>query len=110
MSARLQQLQNFLKEEPNDPFLLYAMATEYLKMEDLPQALAFYLKTIEADENYVGTYYHLGKLYEKLTNPTAAEQAYKKGMSISRSLQQNHAFSELQQAYNKLMGLDYEDE
>lgn len=110
MSNRLQQLQNFLTEEPNDPFLLYAIATEYLKLEDSEQALAYYLKSISVNENYVGTYYHLGKLYEKLKDSAAAEKTYKKGMDIARTIGQQHAFSELQQAYNKLMGLDYEDD
>jgi hypothetical protein len=31
-------------------------------------------------------------------------------MQVSRQLGQLHAFSELQQAYNKMMGLDYEDD
>lgn len=110
MSNRLQQLQNFLAEEPTNSFLLYAIATEYLKLEDLDQALAYYLKSIAINERYVGTYYHLGKLYEKLKDAAAAEKTYKKGMEIARSIGQQHALSELQQAYNKLMGLDYEDD
>ncbi len=110
MLSRLEQLRQFLEQEPNDPFLQYAIATEYLKLGDLEQALAYYLKTIEVDENYVGTYYHLGKLYEKLTDAPSAEKTYKNGMEVARKANQQHAFSELQQAYNKLMGLDYEDD
>lgn len=110
MSGRLQQLQTFLLNEPKDPFLHYALATEYVKMEDWQAALAAYLKSIEIDELYVGTYYHLGKLYEKLDNKDLAQNTYQKGMQVARQIGQQHAFSELQQAFNKLMGLDYEDD
>lgn len=110
MNDRLSQLLDFLKNEPNDPFLHYALATEYVKKQEYQQALEYYLNSIRIDEAYVGTYYHLGKLYEVLQNKEEAEKTYKKGMEVARKKGQQHAFSELQQAYNKVMGMDYEDD
>ena len=107
--SRLEQLFGFLKDDPNDPFLLYAIATEY-RQADLEKAREYYEKLLAEHESYVGTYYHAAKLYEENGQNDMAEQTYKKGMQISRREGNMHAFSELQQAYNKMMGLDYEDD
>ncbi|MFD2998776.1 tetratricopeptide repeat protein [Pontibacter toksunensis] len=107
--SRLKQLFKFLEDDPNDPFTLYAIATEY-RQADKEKALSYYERLLTEHENYVGTYYHAAKLYEELGQNDVAEQTYKKGMRISRQEGNLHAFSELQQAYNKMMGLDYEDD
>ena len=59
---------------------------------------------------YVGTYYHLGKLHERLEEGDKALEVYILGMRMARKKGDNHAFSELQGAYNKAAGLDYEDD
>ena len=107
---RLQKLLEFLKNEPNDPFLKYALATEYLSANDTSAALNYFEDLKENHEEYVGTYYHLGKLYEKLGRKEDAITTYQKGMQVARAARDNHAFSELQTVYNSAMGLDYEDD
>ena len=107
--TRLEQLYKFLEEDPNDPFTLYAIATE-LRGADPQKAMEFYEKLLTEHERYVGTYYHAASLYAELGQNDMAEQTYKKGMLVSRQEGNMHAFAELQQAYNKFMGLDYEDD
>ncbi|MHB1179839.1 MAG: tetratricopeptide repeat protein, partial [Daejeonella sp.] len=82
---RLQKLLNFLRDEPHDPFLKYALATEYLNANDPDQALYYYEDLISNHPDYVGTYYHLGKLYEQLDRKSDAIETYKKGMDDTRS-------------------------
>ena len=107
--TRLEQLLEFYKEDPSDAFTIYALATEYLKI-DTRKSKEYYEMLLAQHPNYVGTYYHAAKLYDELGQKDDAEKVYKKGMQISRQEGNMHAFSELQQAYNKFMGLDYEDE
>lgn len=107
---RLEQLQELLKSEPNDSFLRYAIATEYLKLGNNLKALEFYELVLKDDENYVGTYYHLGKLQEIMDNKDQAIATYKKGMEIARKVGNMHAFSELQSIYNQATGLGDEDD
>ena len=109
-NQRIQRLLEMLLEEPNDSFLLYALATEYLKLNDTQKALFYYLETVNSDEDYVGVYYHLAKLYEVLKENENAYETYQKGMKIARKIGDNHAFSELQSAFNIFNGLDYENE
>lgn len=107
--TRLDQLFEFYKEDPTDPFTIYAIATEYLKI-DIQKSREYYEILLANHETYVGTYYHAAKLYEQMGEKDKAEAIYKKGLKISRQEGNLHAFSELQQAYNKMMGLDYEDD
>jgi len=108
-NPRLTQLLAFYEEDPHDPFTVYAIATEYRAI-DVEKARFFYEKLLHKHPDYVGTYYHVASLYLQLQEEELAKQAYQKGMQVSRQQGQQHAFSELQQAYNKMMGLDYEDE
>lgn len=107
---RLQKLLDFIKNEPDDPFLKYALATEYLNANEKELALQYYEDLISNHPDYVGTYYHLGKLYETLDRKDDALNIYKMGMEITRKVKDMHAFSELQAVYNSASGLDYEDD
>lgn len=109
-STRLAKLLEFLQSDPNDPFVLYALATEYNTSNDTEKALEYYLKLTTDHPDYVGTYYHLGKLYEKLQQSDKAIAVYQSGMVAARNKRDMHAFSELQGAYNSAAGLDYEDD
>lgn len=99
---RLEKLHEFLIAEPNDPFLKYALATEYLRLNNQEEALKFYLDLVENHEDYVGTYYHLGKLYEALDKKEQALETYEKGIAVAGKIKDNHALSELLGVYNNL--------
>jgi tetratricopeptide (TPR) repeat protein len=108
-SNRLEKLLDFLENEPNDPFLLYAIATEYLGIKDSNSALKYFEILLLEHQNYVGTYYHLGKLYEALDRNEEAIKTYQAGMLIAHTLRDNHALSELQSVYNSAIGLNEDD-
>ena len=109
-STRLAKLLTFLTTEPDDPFILYALATEYNSLDDAENAFFYYKKLTEEHPMYVGTYYHLGKLYQKHGELEKAIETYQTGMQRSQEKGDRHAFSELQGAYNMAAGLDYEDD
>jgi tetratricopeptide (TPR) repeat protein len=94
-SDRLQQLLSLLKNNPNDSFVNFAIAKEYENFNDHENALKYYLQLVEQDKMYVGTYYHLGKLYEKMEEPGLAFSTYKDGMKVARELGDQHAYNEL---------------
>ena len=108
--SRLDKLLEFINNEPDDEFLKYALATEYLRLNDTDKALSYYEDLINNHPNYTGTYYHLGKLYEALNRKPDAIATYEKGMQITREKRDNHAFSELQAVYREAMGDDEDDD
>lgn len=95
---RLNILLDMYKNDPKDSFVIYALAKEYESGGDLEQSLNHFLLLEKQDPDYVGMYYHLGKLYEKLDNSQEALDAYDKGIQISKKIKDFHALSELNNA------------
>ena len=94
-NSRLQQLMSFLEDSPDDSFILFAIAKEYEKLKGMEKALAYYEKLTKVDPEYVGTYYHLGKLHEQEENSDQALTIYQKGIEIAKKIKDQHALSEL---------------
>lgn len=101
-TERLAQLLSFLEEEPNDPFTLYAIATEYAT-QDLEQARRYYEKLLNEHPDYVATYYHAAKLYQNVGEMNLVEETYKKGIALAQAKQDRLALRELQNAYNEFL-------
>lgn len=99
---RLEHLLEFIIKEPEDPFLKYALATEYLRLNNTEKALSFYLELVNKHTDYVGTYYHLGKLYEQLNQQNDALKIYEQGIEVAKRIKDQHALNELLGVYNTL--------
>ncbi|MCQ6956610.1 tetratricopeptide repeat protein [Mucilaginibacter aquariorum] len=108
--SRLDKLLAFIQNEPEDEFLKYALATEYLRLNDSEKALSYYEDLVNNHPNYTGTYYHLGKLYEALNRKDDAINTYEKGMEITKAKRDMHAFSELQAVYRSAKGFEEDDD
>lgn len=107
---RLEALLAFYEEDPNDAFTRFAIASEYLKRGNKEQALSFFKKLVQDQPEYVGTYYHLGKLLEALGMNADAIQTYQTGIRIANDLKDFHARAELQDALLTAQGIGFEDE
>ena len=94
-TKRLKQLMTFLDNSPGEPFIVFAIAKEYEGLGDREKALEYYLKLESSDSDYVGTYYHLGKLYEQLNEDSKAFFTYKRGIEIAKNIGDQHSLSEL---------------
>lgn len=107
---RIEQLEEFLRESPQDPFLHYALTMEYLKANDNARVIAGFENLVTNFPDYVGTYYHFGKFLEKQGDSAKAEEVYKQGILLATRLRNAHAKSELMGALNMLMGLDDDED
>jgi len=106
MTPRIEQLQEFLKDESGDSFLKYALALEYIKIEKYDIAKSCFLKLIKDDENYVASYYQLGKLSESMNDLEYAIEIYKKGIKVAQKSKNKKTLLELKEAYNLLIEND----
>ena len=102
---RLNHLLAFYKEDPNDPFNIYALANEY-KTFDQQKSLQYFELLARDHENYVATYYHLGLLYIDLGLEDKAKSAFEKGIEVATRQGEMLALRELKNAYDELM-MDY---
>ena len=99
---RINSLLEFLKEDPEDGFVRFALAKEYEKMGTLKMALDTYLELKSLDANYVGLYYHLGGLYEILNEKENALKTYEEGIAVAKKIADFHSLSELHNAKTNL--------
>ena len=95
MSDRLELLKKMLSEDPNDSFLLFAVAKEYESLAKLDLAIQHYEQLRSHDPDYVGLYYHLGAAYHEKENKDKALEIYKEGIQIAQAIKDQHALSEL---------------
>lgn len=101
-SNRIAQLEQFLSEDPDDTFVLFALAKEHASLNNIEESRKYFARLRATDPDYVGLYYHLGKLEERAGNTAAAEAAYRDGMETARRMGDGHALSELQGALESL--------
>lgn len=100
---RIGKLMEFLQSSPQDSFLQHALALEYIKIGKEADAKKLFEEILEREPDYVGSYYHLGKLLERTGATKAATEVYEKGMAVAKKLKDNHSYNELQGAYDELM-------
>jgi Tfp pilus assembly protein PilF len=100
---RIEKLLDLLKVSPQDNFLRHALALEYIKAGDDITARNLFEEVLTQCPDYVGSYYHLAKLLERNSETDLAMQWYKKGMQAAKEAGDNHAFNELQSAYEDLL-------
>jgi Tfp pilus assembly protein PilF len=103
MSDRIEKLKEFLKASPKDCFLNHALALEYVKLGQDEDARKLFETNIEHDASYVATYYHLGKLLERLGVQQEAIDIYEQGMKVAKEAKDMHTYNELQAAYEDLV-------
>jgi Tfp pilus assembly protein PilF len=100
---RIDKLKEFLVKEPNDSFIKHALALEYQKIGDVPEARRLFEELLEDDPKAIGSYYHLGKLLEGIGENATALEWYEKGMAAAKAAGEKRAYNELQSAYDELI-------
>lgn len=95
---RIAQLQQFLDEDPNDPFNKYALALEYQK-HDSQKAHDLFKELVLKSPEYVPSYYTFAHLLIDMQKDDEAENIFQQGMRIAAQQSDNKALKELKSAY-----------
>jgi tetratricopeptide (TPR) repeat protein len=80
MSSRIEQLREMLLEDPNDPFLHYAIGLELVGKKNYQEAMSAFQTVITLDENYVAAYYQLGIIFIEIDIVDVARTYIEKGI------------------------------
>ncbi len=96
--SRIEKLLEFMKTADKDSFLQHALALEYIKAGDDDEARKLFNEILLREPSYVGSYYHLGKLLERVADFDRAIRVYKRGMEEAKKAGDTHSYSELQGA------------
>ena len=81
---RIEKLKEFLQANPTDSFLQHALALEYIKIGNDEDARRLFEEILNREPGYVGSYYHLAKLLERMEQTDEAIAMYEKGMQESK--------------------------
>jgi tetratricopeptide (TPR) repeat protein len=98
---RIRQLEQYIEEDPTDPFNHYALALEYINA-DKRKAMSLFMNLVTAHEEYLPVYYQLGKLYEALNEPQQAIHYYTKGVALAHRKNDVKTLRELRAALQEL--------
>jgi Tfp pilus assembly protein PilF len=99
---RVEKIKSMLKENPADSFLCHALALEYIKLGNDTEAKKLFESVLENEPGYIGSYYHLAKLLERVGETNEAIKIYEKGMEQARKAGDDHSLSELRSAFEEL--------
>jgi Tfp pilus assembly protein PilF len=99
---RVDKIKEMLKENAADSFLKHALALEYIKLGNDNDARNLFESVLENEPGYIGSYYHLAKLLERIGETNEAIKVYEKGMDEAKKAGDNHSLSELRSAFEEL--------
>lgn len=102
MSERIEKLQQILRQNPHDDFLQHALALEYIKINNDDEAQKIFENLLKNNPQYIGSYYHLGKILERKGAEQQAKDVYRKGMEEARLAGDTHSYNELKSAWEFL--------
>ena len=96
--SRIEKLLEFMKTNDKDSFLQHALALEYVKIGNDTEARKLFNEILKREPTYIGSYYHLGKLLQRVGDIERAIRVYERGMEEAKKAGDNHSYSELMMA------------
>ncbi|MDH5607868.1 MAG: tetratricopeptide repeat protein [Cyclobacteriaceae bacterium] len=105
-AERLKSLHSFLSENPDDPFVLYALALEYMA-ENSQKSEEYFDRLLTAHPDYTATYYHAAAFFAEQGKIEKTRKIFETGIAKLSVTTDHKALGELQNAYqNFLFELD----
>jgi DNA-binding SARP family transcriptional activator len=98
--TRLEQLRQFVADDPSDPFNTYALALERLK-SDVGEATSLLLGLLQTHPDYLPTYYQAATLLAAAGRSSEALQIAEQGMTLAQTKGDLKARRELQALYDE---------
>ncbi len=99
---RLKKLMEWEAQKPDDAFLKFALAQEYVSAGNDSEALKYYTVLLENFPDYLPSYYQAGQLFERADNPEKAAAIYEKGKVVAQSSGDTKTLRELNEALTLL--------
>ena len=90
-----QQIEELLKSDPDDIFLLYGLAKAIAAEGDIDAAVAAFDDVIARDANYVAAYFQKGQTLAEEGRTDEARTALTRGIEAARRTGDRHAEMEM---------------
>jgi predicted Zn-dependent protease len=93
--TRRQQIEAMLRDEPNDPFLRYALAMEYASEGADAEAERQFQQLLADAPDYVAGYFQYGQLLARAGRVAEARHVLERGIAAARQTGDQHAADEM---------------
>ena len=93
--SRRAKLESMLEDDPNDPFLHYAIASEFLSEGDREKGLARLTQMLEDFPDYVAGWFRRGQVLAELQRVDEAKAILTHGIEVARQVGDAHAAGEM---------------
>lgn len=94
-----------LRDDPQDPFLHFALGMEYVRAGDHERALDAFDETLRLDPDYVAAYMQKARTLMALARHDDARSAIDAGIDAAQRIGDSHARDELLDLRQTLEGL-----
>ena len=94
--SRREKLEKMLQGQPDDPFLHYAMAMEWVKEGKPDLALDRFDRVLALDAGYLGAYFQKANMLVGEGRTGEARETLQTGIAAARKKSDGHAADEMQ--------------
>jgi tetratricopeptide (TPR) repeat protein len=102
MNNRLAGLLDFYKKDPDDPFVLYGLALEYVSENQPEKAGDFFQQLLKQNPDYVAGYMQYAWLKEKENNIVEARELYIRGIKAALKSGDKKSAKEMEEFLDEL--------
>ena len=95
--SRLDKIEQMLASDPDDVFLHFSLAMEYVKQERYEDALCTFARVNEMDADYVPAYFQRAHALVTLNRNNEARQVLQQGIAAAKRVGDSHATSQMSQ-------------
>ncbi|MBY0522523.1 MAG: tetratricopeptide repeat protein [Gemmataceae bacterium] len=93
--SRKEQLEEMLADDPNDPFLRYGLAMEYVSAGDNAAAAKQFQDLIAVVPDYAPAYLQGGQALLRLERSDEARELWNRGVAVAKQAGNTHAADEM---------------
>jgi predicted Zn-dependent protease len=93
--SRKQQIEEMLAEDPNDPFLRYGLAMEYVSAGQDEEAVRCFQELLQTSPDYVPGYMQAGRALARLNRLQEARALFQTGIATAGKQGDQHAAEEM---------------
>ena len=93
--SRKQQIEEMLADDPNDAFLRYGLAMEYVSAGQDEEAVRCFQDLLRVAPEYVPAYMQAGRTLERLNRVEEARTLFQSGIAAARQQGDQHASEEM---------------
>lgn len=93
--SRKDQIEELLQDDPENSFLRYGLAMEYVSVGDDAQAVLAFQEVIRRDADYVPAYLQAGRALIRMGRDDEAKEVLRQGISVAQKVGDAHAAGEM---------------